>query len=86
MVFLSISRFLYSSELLLEKILRPVFPIFEPGVIPMSPLISANSAMGPFARDPEGPIQNEIGTGEELIALPHAITLSSSTTLPEILT
>ena len=52
----------------------------------MSPLISANSAMGPFARDPEGPIQNEIGTGEELIALPNAITLSSSTTLPEILT
>ena len=51
----------------------------------MSPLISANSVIGPFARDPDGPIQNEIGIGEELIASPNATIFSSSTTLPEIL-
>ena len=50
----------------------------------MSPLIKANSTIGPFARAPEGPTQNETGTREELIALPNATTLESSITLPVI--
>ena len=57
-----------------------------PGAMPMSWATAASCATRPMAREPDGPTQNDTGTGEAWIRSANSTIRSSVTTAPALST